>query len=248
MHPEQVLVRISRVRSDEEKDAGKSAAELTMDALQADVLLECEKMSGAAAPRPPVRAGEGEMHVVPLPLRLVKQLSSFRVSVPRDLRSTEALASMHTAVRAPSLPTPHSPRPCMQPSSPGAPPLDTLDPCSAPDGMFPPHAPLQVKELRRRYPEGLPLIDPIEDLGITDPAFQEMLKELDALEKQLAAHPVYQMEQGAGAQGEAGAAQLEALRRKAELLAAARSLKLRMKKSHLSIFDEELKNRQVGVQ
>jgi ATP-dependent RNA helicase DOB1 len=47
---------------------------------------------------------------------------------------------------------------------------------------------MSVKEVEKRFPEGIPLLDPIGDLGIKDEAFQTHLQRAEALTERLASH------------------------------------------------------------
>jgi len=51
-----------------------------------------------------------------------------------------------------------------------------------------------VQELQKRFPKGLPKLDPIEDMGIDDPDFVQLLREVEGLEKKLLAHPFHKSE------------------------------------------------------
>ena len=43
----------------------------------------------------------------------------------------------------------------------------------------------------KRYPDGLPLLDPIEDMGIQDAGMVEAVQAVEGLEKRLAVDPVF---------------------------------------------------------
>ena len=47
---------------------------------------------------------------------------------------------------------------------------------------------MSVKEVMKRFPEGIPLLDPVTDLGIKDEAFQTLLQRAEALTERLATH------------------------------------------------------------
>lgn len=40
-----------------------------------------------------------------------------------------------------------------------------------------------VKEAKKRFPEGPPLLDPIKDMKIQEPEFQDIVKKIESLEK-----------------------------------------------------------------
>jgi ATP-dependent RNA helicase DOB1 len=87
---------------------------------------------------------------------------------------------------------------------------------------------LALAELHRRFPAGLPRLDPIEDMGIDDARFVDAVRTVEALEPQLLAHPLFgpsaeAQRYGVGggaaaaADGATAAARKEAFDRKAEL-------------------------------
>ncbi|KAJ3103461.1 ATP-dependent RNA helicase mtr4 [Phlyctochytrium bullatum] len=47
-----------------------------------------------------------------------------------------------------------------------------------------------LKEVQKRFPDGLPLLDPAEDLGISDPEFQRLMAKIETLEKKLLSIPI----------------------------------------------------------
>lgn len=40
-----------------------------------------------------------------------------------------------------------------------------------------------IKEVKRRFPDGPPLLDPVKDMKITDPEFLDVVKKIEHLEK-----------------------------------------------------------------
>ena len=48
-----------------------------------------------------------------------------------------------------------------------------------------------IKEVQRRFPDGLGLLDPIENMGIKDKAFKELLVKLESLEEALRANSLH---------------------------------------------------------
>lgn len=48
-----------------------------------------------------------------------------------------------------------------------------------------------VREVQKRFPDGIPLLDPVEDLQIEDEAFKKVLRKIEMLEDQLAANPAF---------------------------------------------------------
>ncbi|KAF9129681.1 ATP-dependent RNA helicase mtr4 [Mortierella sp. 14UC] len=45
-------------------------------------------------------------------------------------------------------------------------------------------------ELQRRCPDGIPILDPVEDMGIRTPAFQRVVRQVETLEELLYQHPM----------------------------------------------------------
>ncbi len=48
-----------------------------------------------------------------------------------------------------------------------------------------------VKEVQKRFKDGVPLLDPVEDLQIEDEAFKKVVRKIETLEDQLAANPAF---------------------------------------------------------
>ncbi|XP_024386921.1 DExH-box ATP-dependent RNA helicase DExH10 [Physcomitrium patens] len=110
---------------------------------------------------------------------------------------------------------------------------------AAPRDLRPPEARqsvlMAVQELERRFPDGFPKLDPVEDMGIDDEDFLKIVKEIEVEEKKLVSHPLFQSEKEADC--------FASFQRKAELMVEIDALKLRMRESQLQKFREELKNR-----
>lgn len=51
----------------------------------------------------------------------------------------------------------------------------------------------QVRSLEQRFPDGLPRLDPIEDMGIRDDAFLEAVQQLQDKEAELLQHPLFKV-------------------------------------------------------
>ena len=47
-----------------------------------------------------------------------------------------------------------------------------------------------VKEVQRRFPEAVPLLDPIQDMNITDDSFKKIVKKVQMLEDLLVANGI----------------------------------------------------------
>ncbi|KAK4149030.1 rRNA-processing arch domain-containing protein [Chaetomidium leptoderma] len=48
-----------------------------------------------------------------------------------------------------------------------------------------------LEETKRRFPDGLPLVDPLENMGITDDSFKKLLRKIEVLESRLIANPLH---------------------------------------------------------
>jgi ATP-dependent RNA helicase DOB1 len=48
-----------------------------------------------------------------------------------------------------------------------------------------------LEEAKRRFPDGLPLVDPLENMGITDDSFKKLLRKIEVLESRLVANPLH---------------------------------------------------------
>ncbi|KAL7624275.1 ATP-dependent RNA helicase mtr4 [Parahypoxylon ruwenzoriense] len=48
-----------------------------------------------------------------------------------------------------------------------------------------------LKEVERRFPDGLPILDPIENMNITDDSFKKLLRKIEVLESRLLTNPLH---------------------------------------------------------
>ncbi|KAK4122799.1 antiviral helicase [Parathielavia appendiculata] len=48
-----------------------------------------------------------------------------------------------------------------------------------------------LEEAKKRFPDGLPLVDPLENMGITDESFKKLLRKIEVLESRLIANPLH---------------------------------------------------------
>ncbi|KAI1245219.1 hypothetical protein MGN70_012109 [Eutypa lata] len=48
-----------------------------------------------------------------------------------------------------------------------------------------------LKETERRFPDGIPILDPIENMNITDEGFKKLLRKIEVLESRLLANPLH---------------------------------------------------------
>lgn len=46
-----------------------------------------------------------------------------------------------------------------------------------------------IKEVMKKFPDGVPLLDPVEDMNIEDPSFQKLVKKIEVIENRLASNP-----------------------------------------------------------
>ncbi|KAE8812378.1 Superkiller viralicidic activity 2-like 2 [Hordeum vulgare] len=110
---------------------------------------------------------------------------------------------------------------------------------SIPTDLRPPEARqnilFAVQELGKRYPQGLPKLHPITDMGIEEPELVDLVHKLDGLEQKLCSHPLNKSDQSEQ--------QLSWYQRKAELNHEIQQLKSKMRDSQLQKFRDELKNR-----
>ena len=113
---------------------------------------------------------------------------------------------------------------------------------------------LALAELQRRFPAGLPRLDPMQDMGIDDPKFVAAVRTIEALEPQLLTHPLFGPSAEAARYGAPGGGALsaadaalqarkEAFDRKAALRKEASQLRAKMRDSTLTRFRDELRSR-----
>ncbi|XP_020409735.1 DExH-box ATP-dependent RNA helicase DExH10 isoform X1 [Prunus persica] len=93
---------------------------------------------------------------------------------------------------------------------------------------------LAVQELGTRFPQGLPKLNPVKDMGIEDPEIVDLVNQIEALEQKLYAHPLHKSQD---------VQQIKCFQRKAEVDHEIQQLKSKMRESQLQKFRDELKNR-----
>ncbi|KZV49019.1 superkiller viralicidic activity 2-like 2 [Dorcoceras hygrometricum] len=93
---------------------------------------------------------------------------------------------------------------------------------------------LAVKELEKRFSQGLPKLNPVKDMGIEDPELVELANNIEELEHKLLSHPLHKSQ---------NENQIRSFQRKAEVNHEIQQLKLKMRDSQLQKFRDELKNR-----
>ncbi|GAA0163230.1 DNA metabolism protein [Lithospermum erythrorhizon] len=93
---------------------------------------------------------------------------------------------------------------------------------------------LAVQELEKRFPQGLPKLNPVKDMGIEDPELVDLVKQIEELEQKLYDHPLHKSQDEN---------QMKSFQRKAEVSHEIQQLKSKMRESQLQKFRDELKNR-----
>ncbi|KAL3743943.1 hypothetical protein ACJRO7_013229 [Eucalyptus globulus] len=93
---------------------------------------------------------------------------------------------------------------------------------------------LAVQELGSRFPQGLPKLNPVKDMGIEDPEIVELVNQIEELERKLLSHPLHKSQD---------AHQMRSFQRKAQVNHEIQELKSKMRESQLQKFRDELKNR-----
>src|SRR3546814_7295238 len=48
-----------------------------------------------------------------------------------------------------------------------------------------------LSEVKRRFPDGVPILDPLENMDITDESFKKLLRKIEVLESRLLANPLH---------------------------------------------------------
>ncbi|KAK9099685.1 hypothetical protein Scep_023115 [Stephania cephalantha] len=94
---------------------------------------------------------------------------------------------------------------------------------------------LAVQELGTRFPQGLPKLNPVKDMGIEDPEFVKLVNQIEDVEKKLLSHRLHESSQDKE--------QIKNFQRKAEVNYEIQQLKSKMRESQLQKFRDELKNR-----
>ncbi|KAJ0673854.1 putative RNA helicase [Helianthus annuus] len=93
---------------------------------------------------------------------------------------------------------------------------------------------LAVQELEKRFPQGLPKLNPVKDMGIEEPEFVELVNQIEKLEQQLLSHPLNKSQDEN---------QIKRFKRKAEVNHEIQQLKTKIRDSQLQRFRDELRNR-----
>eukprot|EP01026_Neomeris_dumetosa_P046115 TRINITY_DN3920_c0_g1_i3.p1 TRINITY_DN3920_c0_g1~~TRINITY_DN3920_c0_g1_i3.p1 ORF type:complete len:472 (-),score=75.96 TRINITY_DN3920_c0_g1_i3:368-1783(-) len=93
----------------------------------------------------------------------------------------------------------------------------------------------QLKDYLARFPDGLPLIDPINDMEIEDDRIKVVVSQIEDLEQQMMGNAFHDCENDT--------TKVDLLRKRAELQAHADEIRTVMSKSQLDVFQEEFKAR-----
>ena len=92
-----------------------------------------------------------------------------------------------------------------------------------------------MQEVRKRFPDGLPLLDPVEDMNIKDEQLKKVVRKIEALEHRMHTHPMHKD------------AELESLynlcSKKAKIETEIKAVKQNLKKAKTVIQMDELKCR-----
>ncbi|PRP82873.1 hypothetical protein PROFUN_04736 [Planoprotostelium fungivorum] len=104
-----------------------------------DILLSCEpNLPTGDKPKPPTK-GKGVYQIVPVMLSNVKNISSIRLYVPKDLTNPSHRESVGKS----------------------------------------------LQEVNKRFPDGIPHLDPIEDMKIDSPDFKQLVRKAETTEERL---------------------------------------------------------------
>eukprot|EP00064_Thunnus_orientalis_P003132 superscaffoldBa00000248_g3141 len=49
----------------------------------------------------------------------------------------------------------------------------------------------EMQEVQKRFPDGVPLLDPVDDMGIKDPALKKVIQKVEAFEHRMYSHPLH---------------------------------------------------------
>ncbi|ETE72808.1 Superkiller viralicidic activity 2-like 2, partial [Ophiophagus hannah] len=49
----------------------------------------------------------------------------------------------------------------------------------------------EMQEVQKRFPDGVPLLDPIDDMGIKDPGLKKVIQKIEAFEHRMYSHPLH---------------------------------------------------------
>jgi ATP-dependent RNA helicase DOB1 len=120
-----------------------------------DVALECSDQGFAPGTnafnslppgiRPAVPGVKSKIEVVPVLLKCVYGISTFRIFPPRDITSQSDRTKIQRA----------------------------------------------LAEVMKRFPDGIPKLDPIEQMNITDASFKDLIRKIEVMESRLVANPLH---------------------------------------------------------
>ena len=50
---------------------------------------------------------------------------------------------------------------------------------------------LAAQEVKKRFPDGVPVLDPVDDMGIKDPGLKKVIQKVEAFEHRMYSHPLH---------------------------------------------------------
>jgi ATP-dependent RNA helicase DOB1 len=112
-----------------------------------DVMLYCQ-LGSVAKPRPAPLLEEGDMLVIPCRLHTFQQLSSLRIVLPKDVRQSDSRKTLVKSLRV------------------------RVDAMCTQTCI---HIAWHAQEVSRRFPDGVPLLDPIQEMRITDDELKRII-------------------------------------------------------------------------
>lgn len=120
-----------------------------------DVALECDDQGYAVGTnafnslppgiRPSAPGGKSKIEVVPVLLKCVYGISTFRIFPPKDVTSSSDRSKIQRA----------------------------------------------LAEVQKRFPDGIPKLDPIEQMNINDNGFKDLIRKIEVMESRLVASPLH---------------------------------------------------------
>lgn len=111
--------------------------------------------------------------VVPVMLNLLTSLSSVRLYIPKDLKPFDNRQLMLKSIQVQS--------------------CSHLETFTSQIKSLSNHylKLLGLQEVQKRFPEGVPLLDPVLDMGIKDPALKKVMQKMEAFEHRMYSHPLH---------------------------------------------------------
>lgn len=107
-------------------------------------------------------------------VQLLSALSSVRLYIPKDLKPLDNRQLMLKSIQVPWR------------RSRRAPPLPSPHRFFLKEPLF-----FRRQEVQKRFPDGIPLLDPVDDMGIKDPALKKIIQKVEAFEHRMYSHPLH---------------------------------------------------------